>query len=257
MGRVRSFFLFVWRMISPLLVYELISELVFFFLLITFVFGYDTLIFTTAGALVALIPLTCWYRGWREKGEIRKDPGLQYQLQVPEVLKIAAFGMCLCVFLNVLALYVPLPWDEYDALGDQIYREPVFLQLICVGLIVPFAEEMVFRGLCYERMRTVITAVPAILISAVLFGIFHGNLIQGVYAGILGIFMAAAMERYATIMAPYVLHAAANMMSVFLTNSLINALLSYSAVFRMGSVAVSGVLAVMLILDIGKEGTKV
>ncbi len=253
MGRARTFFLFIWQMISPLIVYELISELVCAVLFLVVWPIYDPLIFTGLGALAALVPLIFWYRRWRAKDRTQVKPTPPYKLMLPEVLRLAALGMCLCVFLNILAMYVPLPWEEYDSVSSQIYREPVFLQLICVGLIVPFDEEMVFRALGYERMRTIIPAGWAVVISSVFFGLFHGNLIQGLYAGTLGLFMAAAMERYKTVMAPYVLHACANMMSVFLTETLINDLLSFRTPFRLAAMAVSGILTVLLIMDIRKE----
>ncbi len=253
MGRIRSFFLFIWRMVSPLIVYELISELVFAFLFFTVQYFYDSVIFSTLGAVIALIPLAFWYGKWRAKDRIQVKPTPQYPLLLPQVLRLAALGMCLCVFLNILALYVPVPWEEYDTVSSQIYREPVFLQLICVGLVIPFDEEMVFRALGYERMRTMVPAGLAIIISSLFFGVFHGNLVQGLYAGTLGIFMAASMERYKTVMAPYVVHACANMMSVFLTETLINDLISFVIPFRMAAMAVSGILIVLLIMDIRKE----
>ncbi len=254
MGRVRSVFLFIWRMISPLIVYEAVSELAFVAMFLLFPSFYDPVLMTAIGALVALIPLTFWYTGWRAKSEIQISPTPSHSMMLPQVLRLAALGMCLCVFLNIIAIYIPFSWDEYDSVGSQIYREPVFLQLICVGLIVPFDEEMVFRALGYERMRSYIPAIWAMVISAVFFGLFHGNIVQGFYAGTLGFFMAAAVEHYKTVMASYIMHACANMMSVLLTDTMVNDLLSFSPPFRLTALVVSGVLAIMLITDIRKEG---
>ena len=59
-------------------------------------------------------------------------------------------------------------------------------------------------------------AVPAMVISGVFFGIYHGNLVQGVYASILGILFAYFMELTGSLWASVLLHVGANIWSLIL-----------------------------------------
>ena len=57
----------------------------------------------------------------------------------------------------------------------------------------------------------------AIVISALIFGIIHGNVVQGIYAFIIGICLAYIYERYNTLLAAVLFHMSANLMSVIMT----------------------------------------
>ena len=49
------------------------------------------------------------------------------------------------------------------------------------------------------------------MVSGLLFGLFHGNLVQAVYATLLGIVLAIVYEIYDSILAPILFHAVANL----------------------------------------------
>ena len=55
------------------------------------------------------------------------------------------------------------------------------------------------------------------VMSALLFGIYHGNVLQGAYGFFMGILLAWVMERRRTISAPVLMHMSANMTSVVMT----------------------------------------
>lgn len=82
--------------------------------------------------------------------------------------------------------------------------------LILYGLLSPVAEEAVFRGLIYNRMKRCFRYEIALVVSAVLFGCYHGNLVQAVYGTILGLLMAYLYERYRSFVAPVLFHGIAN-----------------------------------------------
>ena len=51
------------------------------------------------------------------------------------------------------------------------------------------------------------------------FGAVHGNWLQGLYAFIIGMLLAFAYERFHSILAPILIHAGANTVSVVVTES--------------------------------------
>ncbi|WP_195428622.1 type II CAAX endopeptidase family protein [Clostridium sp. D46t1_190503_E9] len=63
----------------------------------------------------------------------------------------------------------------------------IFIALLTVGIIAPFTEEFMFRGVIFKTLNKNISILWTIIIQALFFGIFHGNLIQGTYATLLGL----------------------------------------------------------------------
>lgn len=66
------------------------------------------------------------------------------------------------------------------------------LGYVCIGLLVPIAEELVFRGAILRRLLDTMGHGKrwiAIAVTALLFGIVHGNMAQGVNATLTGLLL--------------------------------------------------------------------
>lgn len=63
----------------------------------------------------------------------------------------------------------------------------IIIAIITVGIAAPLAEEFLFRGVIYNTLSKKISIKWTIIIQAILFGVFHGNLVQGTYATLLGL----------------------------------------------------------------------
>ena len=86
-------------------------------------------------------------------------------------------------------------------------------------LISPLAEELLFRGVVYGYVRRFFDVRTAVVGSAILFGIYHGNMVQAVYAVILGYFLAYAYEYLGDFKAPVLLHMEVNLLAVIFAYS--------------------------------------
>ena len=115
---------------------------------------------------------------------------------------------------------------------ETINSAGFWLQLIGVCLIIPAAEELVFRGIGYWGLRDGMPAVPAAVFSAVFFGLFHGNLVQGIYAAGLGLILAFVMERYQTVTSVWLAHAAMNIGSIYVLNGVLLPMIDHSILLK-------------------------
>jgi membrane protease YdiL (CAAX protease family) len=86
--------------------------------------------------------------------------------------------------------------------------------ILCVGILVPAAEELLFRGLLYGWLRQRWTALPCTLISAGLFALAHANLRMALQIFITGAVLAVLYEYSRSIVAPMVTHMAVNTTSL-------------------------------------------
>ena len=108
-------------------------------------------------------------------------------------------------------------FGSYEAVEAEIFAPGVIFVIIRAVILAPIAEELVFRGLVFRRMKNYTSFWPAALVSSALFGLYHMNLAQGIYAFIFGIVLCEVYRRFNHLLAPILLHFAANVLSVILT----------------------------------------
>lgn len=88
------------------------------------------------------------------------------------------------------------------------------LQILGVGLLVPIVEELLFRGIIYKRMKEIMSTLQAGISCALLFGVLHANIVQGIYGFCIGILMCLVYERFHSLVAPILMHVSANLVVV-------------------------------------------
>lgn len=132
---------------------------------------------------------------------------------------LVILAVSVCVSLNLLIGMSGLEKlsKTYQEVANTLYSGGIILELVTVGVLGPICEELVFRGLMFQRLCGYVKPMIAVGISALMFGIYHGNIVQGVYAFILGIVMALCCRYFGTVWAPIVIHVVANITSVCIT----------------------------------------
>lgn len=107
-------------------------------------------------------------------------------------------------------------FTDYAQIMDQLFGVNLSLVLIYTIIIAPITEELIFRGVilyyCWNKGSFVI----ANICQGILFGLYHGNIIQGIYATLLGLILGYVRIKYKTIAAPIVLHIMINASALLL-----------------------------------------
>ncbi|MDR0999661.1 MAG: CPBP family intramembrane metalloprotease [Clostridiales bacterium] len=101
-------------------------------------------------------------------------------------------------------------FPSYQMVEDMITGDNLPMRIIAVGLVAPVVEEMCFRGVTLNRLGNKEIWL-AVLIQAVLFGIIHFNLLQGIYAVILGVVFGYIYVRFKSLWYPVIAHISFNM----------------------------------------------
>jgi len=123
---------------------------------------------------------------------------------------IVSLGMTSSLAVNLICTRIQLQSARYDEVSAIQYSVPLWLGLILYGLISPCVEELVFRGLTYNRMRRFFGIPLCVIATSLLFAGFHANLVQFVYAFCMGILIALCYEWTGCFAAPLLFHMAAN-----------------------------------------------
>ena len=97
-----------------------------------------------------------------------------------------------------------------ESVGAQ-YSIPLWLGLILYGVVSPGVEELLFRTIVFGRMKRRFSYVTAVIVSSMFFGLYHRNLVQGLYGFAMGVLMCMACEYLHTVVAAFMVHALANL----------------------------------------------
>ncbi len=134
------------------------------------------------------------------------------------ILALAAIG-CQLFFSGVLSLIQPYftsVFQDYSEVIESITSINPILLIFMIGFVAPITEELIFRGVVLHLANRQVGFFGANLLQAVLFGIYHGNLIQGIYAAILGFILGAVCYKFKSLLAAIILHIFINLSSLLL-----------------------------------------
>ncbi|MCH5280030.1 MAG: CPBP family intramembrane metalloprotease [Lachnospiraceae bacterium] len=188
----------------------------------------------------------CWlYRKEREKtGDGAKKERMRVLLSAS--LPLAGVSASLALFLNLLFTRIDLSAlsDTYESVSNIQYSVPFVFGMLNYGVIKPIEEELVFRGLVYGRMRRYFPAVAAIPVSAMVFGAYHGNMVQLIYGFLMGCLLAWSYERFQTLKASILVHGAANI-AVYAVSTLVS---SDHFLYTFGGLAATGLITAIFVL---------
>lgn len=138
-----------------------------------------------------------------------------------EWVLVCAYAVSLSVGLNMLISFMRLVnySDGYGKVASVQYSVDLLAGLLIYGLLMPFTEEVLFRGVMYNRIRMYFPVSAAMVLSGLIFGCYHGNIVQIVYATLMGCAMALLYEYYGLLAAPVLFHCSANSIVYLLTKS--------------------------------------
>lgn len=176
--------------------------------------SYSTQITSVTALLMIPILVFLYRRDWdkRKTAGIEKSKSIAYL----KYLLLIPLGIVVCVVANniinmsELALYS----DSYQQVNVSFYTASLPVMLAGLGLIVPIAEELMFRGLFYNRLKDMVSQMKAWVLCSLFFGLYHGNLVQGIYGFLAGMLLVFVYEKYGSMAAPVLTHMALNLTSV-------------------------------------------
>lgn len=201
----------------------------------------------TALTNVVLIPIYILLLR-RDEKKRRNSLGIRYT--TPGIKRLGLFfllGMSAAVSVNVIVSLSQIARfsPKYQQVSEVIYSGGLFMEIVSAVIAAPILEELFFRGMIYKRLRDMINVKAAVVISALFFGAFHGNLVQFVYAFIIGLMLAYVYEKFKTIWAPVIFHIGANLISVLITEFMPQSM--NDAAVILGAMIISMVLTFVLL----------
>ena len=144
------------------------------------------------------------------------------RLSADRRLCLTLFGVALCVLANIFSSFlsdllyeVGLPTPDLPAMGDGSFWI-LLLDLLVFALVPAVTEELLMRGVVLSTLRP-LGNTTAVVISAVMFGLLHGNLAQAPYACLMGLILGGIYVHTDSLYPAIAVHALANTVAVVMS----------------------------------------
>lgn len=178
-------------------------------------------------------PSICHYENQIKKAEMKKMSPLRiFILCILLLITGISIQLLSTGILNIIDIHNPYLLKDYKAMVEKSFSlNNGILRVATVMLVAPIAEELVFRGISLRALQrffqTLLTRtalykyssrskycnVCEIFISALLFGLFHGNVVQFCYAVPSGIILALITVWTSSLLPAIFLHMTVNISS--------------------------------------------
>lgn len=213
----------LWQILYPIAIYYVVSSLAYF--------GLEVILGVTTTENYMVRQLLCgaitipfilrFYLADKKMRDVVYGPK-KFKLDKTQVktilLTIVTVGAAGMAVNNLIAMTPMVEVSEgFQNANASFFGGEVIFQLLGSCLMIPIAEELVFRGVVYQRLRVYFDVRISLLVSAGIFGIVHMNLVQFVYAALLGLLLAFLYEKSGFFYVPVLGHIAANTIAVVRT----------------------------------------
>jgi membrane protease YdiL (CAAX protease family) len=175
-----------------------------------------------AASNLAVAVLAVVYR-WRSTGT-PLAPAPQPRALTVSFWLTAVAGLILCWLAGqTAAAWVYATWGSrgFDAVNSAKMESPVWLLVLTVLILAPLGEESLMRGIAFPALRKHWPPLAAAFVTAMVFSLLHGNLVQIVLTVPLGILLAFVYEASQRLWPVVIMHVLFNMAASFVPKVLV------------------------------------
>ena len=139
----------------------------------------------------------------------RKNPLREFQLQpIPPLAAAGAVSIAPVLYgvVTLVLSLLPAAWMADYAQASAALNDTGLLPFLSVALAAPVVEEVIFRGLIQSRLAHALPGWPAVVLSALLFALCHGQPVWMGYAFVLGMVLGIMAWRTGSILPSILTH---------------------------------------------------
>lgn len=225
-------FVKAWSVIFPVFIYYVISNVVIYLAMLFLGVTEETyarhyMVLQTIATAVALPVLYNFYRRdqlmmtvfyQRTSMECKELPGKRKI--VNGILTFVCGALAGLVLNNIIgATGLAELSAGYQNVTAHFFAGDLLFEFLGAGILIPFAEELLYRGIVYGRLSDWIGIPRAAFVSALIFGVLHFNIVQCVYAFFMGLLLVYFLERTRNLYGAALGHIGANLLTVLRTET--------------------------------------
>lgn len=123
------------------------------------------------------------------KESILKANGKTYVAATVMTLGVGSVSFYWFAFVDIALRNIPFiqqSAERFEERGNSVGQEPYLWVFFSVVTLGPIVEELIFRGLIFREAEKIKSGLFPVIVSAILFGLFHMEFVQIVYTMIMG-----------------------------------------------------------------------
>lgn len=132
-------------------------------------------------------------------------------------LIVSAMAVAGAFVIEPISMLLPEMSDAMKAAMEMMLNGPIWIVLISVSIFAPFFEEWLCRGIILRGLLKKVKPAWAIVISAAIFGLIHGNLWQAIPAFIIGVILGYVYYKTGSLKLTMLMHCVNNTLSVIVS----------------------------------------
>ena len=210
----------VWSVVYPLGIYYVTVCVALY--VAQLIFGRGEESYMTCRIISSLVALPVLYQFYRQDQFLEGRSGQKVKIEKEHIFSViyAVVAAALIGFaLNNIISMTPLVEMSagYQEASRNFYGSTVWLELLGSAILTPLLEELLYRGIIYKRLEKMTGFLPALFLSSFIFAFMHFNLVQFIYAFLLGMVLAYMMHEKGHMYVAAVGHMGANALAVIRT----------------------------------------
>lgn len=203
------------KILYPLFIYFIVYQVGGNFLFLEFGEKWGRLVCLIISGLVCLIPLGLMYRAMPK---LIPDKICSVKQVVNLALQVIAV-VVLGIIINVLLTKTGLVNQSkgFQQARTTLLDGSIFVQILCSVIVVPILEEILLRGIICTQVYFWHGPVMAVITSSIFFGILHNNIVQFIYALVIGLGLGFIFIKSKRLSICILAHSIINLVVILLT----------------------------------------
>ncbi len=155
----------------------------------------------------------------------RKNPAREMGIRPTPVKWLpwcAVLGTAMNIFVSVTMGFLPedsfLVEAQIEQYAPMFEGENLLLQILAIAVSAGIVEELIFRGIAMKRLLPAASPTAAVVLSAVIFSLFHGTPLAIAYSFLLGVMLAMVYRASGSSVQGIVIHVFFNLTSFWITS---------------------------------------
>ena len=201
-----------------------------------------------AGQLIKALILVFFIRKRRKTLINKYQRPYIFNEKLENPLSFVGIGLGTVGFGLILTNLIMKAFEGSEMLGKAIElmenafsaQRPIdkIIMMVTIAIGAPLVEELLFRGVLFEELNRHASKKTTIFLTALIFGLYHFNIIQSPNTFMMGLILAYVYNKTKSIKAPIIVHATNNLLA---TIPMVDQGLSWQGIILYGIFLIIGI----------------
>ena len=175
----------------------------------------DANVMLIATGCAYVVYMIVFYRWFQRLKNMTFSERISTKIKAWDCVCLISLGIVLQMLVSFLLAWIlphfPKVYQMYQQLLDGLIQEGSWLSFLITTILAPIGEELIFRGVTIALLEKELPYFVLNFLQAFLFGLYHMNVVQFVYAFGIGLILGLVYKKYNNLKACMLVHGTINL----------------------------------------------